>query len=94
MLPSGDGAPPAENLKRLRFVEGSKDVIRDGQYVDPWGNPFQYLVNETPKDTMELGSFGSGYEGKKEVRAKAMVWSAGPDGDYTTWEDNVCGWDD
>ena len=100
MMPSGNGAPPAENLKRVRFIEGGKDVVAPGnaggknQYIDPWGNPFQYLVNETPKDTMGLGSFGSGYKGPDEIRTKALVWSAGPDGDYGTWDDNVCSWDD
>ena len=94
MMPKGDGAPPADNLKRVRFIEGSKETVKDGQFVDPWGHPYQYLVNETPKDAMELGSFGNGYDGEKTIRAKALVWSAGPDGKHETWEDNVCGWTD
>lgn len=94
MMPAGDGAPPADNLKRVRFIEGSKETVKDGQFVDPWGNPYQYLVNETPKDTMDLGGFKNGYEGPETIRAKALVWSAGPDGDYGTWDDNVCGWSD
>lgn len=99
MMPSPEGRPPEENLKRVRFIEGGKDVVGPGnkggddQYIDPWGNPFQYLVNETPKETMGLGNFGSGYEGPEEIRAKVLVWSAGEDGDYGTWEDNVCSWE-
>jgi prepilin-type N-terminal cleavage/methylation domain-containing protein len=100
MMPPADGKLPDENLKRLRFIEGGKDVIGPGnaggkdKYIDPWGNPFQYLVNETPKETMGLGSFGSGYDGPKDIRAKVLVWSAGEDGDYETWEDNVWSWGD
>lgn len=99
MMPSPSGKPPEENLKRVRFIEGGKDVVGPGksggkdQYIDPWGNPFQYLVNETPKETMGLGNFGSGYDGPDEIRAKVLVWSAGEDGDYSTWEDNVCSWE-
>ena len=98
MMPDGDGAPPAENLKRVRFIEGGADVVAPGnaggqdQFIDPWGNPFQYLVNETPRDTMGLGSFKGDYSGPEEIRANVLVWSAGPDGDYSTWTDNVVSW--
>jgi prepilin-type N-terminal cleavage/methylation domain-containing protein len=90
--------PPAENLKRIVFIEVSKGAtteISSGkfEYRDPWGKPYQYLVNETPMDTMKLGSFKKDYSGPDEIRAKALVWSAGPDGDYETWGDNVASWD-
>jgi len=95
MMPTGDGKPPKDNLKRVRFIEGGKDVVVPGKgYLDPWGNPFRYIVNETPRETMELGNVGSDYEGPNEIRAKALVWSAGADGDYSTWNDNVYSWDD
>lgn len=92
MMPDEGKVPPAENLKRVRFLEGGKGAVVDNQYVDPWGNPFRYLVNETPKDTMSLKNL-SGYSGPKEIRAKAIVWSLGPDG-TNTWSDNVCSWED
>lgn len=94
MMPTPGGGVLGENLKRIRFIEGGKDVVVNDQYVDPWGKPFQYLVNESPKETMGLGTFGTAYDGPSEIRAKALVWSAGEDGDYGTWEDNVCSWDD
>ena len=75
-----------------RKGEGSERAFRD-----PWGHPYQYLVNETPKDTMGLGPYASTgsdpYTGPGEVRATVLVWSAGPDGDYLTWKDNVASWD-
>lgn len=87
-----------ENLKKIVFIEVSKGAtteISEGKYEyrDPWGKPYQYLVNETPKDTMELGSFKQDYDGPEEIRAKVLVWSAGPDGDYETWKDNVGSWE-
>lgn len=98
MVPNPTGRPPAENLKRIKFIETSKNAtveVSSGkfEYQDPWGKPFQYLVNETPQDTMELGNFRHDYDGPKEIRAKVLVWSAGPDGDYTSWGDNVWSWD-
>ena len=90
--------PPEENLKKIVFIEVSKGAtteISEGKYEyrDPWGKPYQYLVNETPMDTMGLGAFKKDYDGPEEIRARALVWSAGPDGDYETWKDNVVSWD-
>lgn len=100
MMPDPEGKPPAENLKRVRFIEGGKGVVGpekaggEDKYLDPWGHPFQYLVNESPKETMGLGGFKHDYSGPDEIRAKVLVWSAGEDGDYTTWKDNVASWKD
>ena len=84
--------------KKIVFIEVSKGAtteISEGKYEyrDPWGKPYQYLVNETPMDTMGLGAFKKDYAGPEEIRARALVWSAGPDGDYETWKDNVASWD-
>lgn len=91
--------PPKANLKRIAFIETSEGAATTNsagklEYRDPWGKPFQYLVNETPKDTMKLGSFKGDYKGPAEIRAKVLVWSAGDDGDYTTWDDNIYSWAD
>ena len=97
MVPAPGGKPPADNLKRIRFLEGGKGAVggegSERAFRDPWGNPYQYLVNETPKETMGLGSFKKDYSGPDEVRTTVLVWSAGPDGDYGTWKDNVASWD-
>lgn len=98
MAPLPTQKPPAGNLKKIVFIEVSKGAtteIEEGkfEYRDPWGKPFQYLVNETPKDTMSLGTFKKDYKYDDEIRAKALVWSAGPDGDYETWADNIASWD-
>lgn len=96
MVPAAGGKPHADNLKRIRFLEGGKGAVtgESGKqsFADPWGNPYQYLVNETPKDTMGLGTFKKDYKGPEEIRATVLVWSAGADGDYGTWEDNVASW--
>jgi prepilin-type N-terminal cleavage/methylation domain-containing protein len=102
MVPAAVGEPPADNLKRIRFLEGGKGAVggKEGEeraFRDPWGKAYQYLVNETPQDTMDLSKIpfmqGQGYEGPNEVRTSVLVWSAGPDGDHLTWKDNVASWD-
>lgn len=99
MVPAPTGKPPAENLKRIVFIETTKGAaveVSSGkfEYRDPWGHPYQYVVNEKPSETMTLGSFANGYKGPKDIRAKVLAWSAGEDGDYTTWNDNVTSWED
>lgn len=99
MVPAAGGKPHADNLKRIRFLEGGKGAVggKEGEergFRDPWGKTYQYLVNETPKDTMGLGPYaGSDYKGPGDIRTTVLVWSAGPDGDYLTWKDNVASWD-
>ena len=32
-------------------------------------------------------------ESNNLIRADVIAWSAGPDGDYSTWKDNVGSWE-
>ena len=77
ILGTAGGKPHADNLKRIRFLEGGKGAVggegSDRAFRDPWGNPYQYLVNETPKDTMGLGSFAKDYSGPDEIRTTVLV---------------------
>jgi prepilin-type N-terminal cleavage/methylation domain-containing protein len=93
MTPSpGDPSSPF-NLKRIKFFEpssgslGAGDTAHAGAFVDPWGNPFQYTV-----DFNRQGQVGNP-EATGVIRAQAIAWSAGPDGDYDTWTDNVKSWE-
>jgi len=55
--------------------------------VDPWGNAFEYQVDENRDGVIPEPDTGD------SLRAGVIAWSAGPDGDYDTWEDNIKGWE-
>lgn len=82
---SGSVARPMGNGRfrdGIQFDEGGSGVL-----VDPWGNPYQVHL-----DT----NFDSQLENPKKpgtfLSKSILVWSAGPDGDFETWEDNVKTW--
>jgi len=82
--------PDVDNMKRIVFFSAGGGALDEttGSFTDPWENPFEYRLDEDGD-----GSIGhpNGIDGP--IRAQAIAWSAGPDGDYGTWEDNVAGWE-
>jgi prepilin-type N-terminal cleavage/methylation domain-containing protein len=95
MGPKPDSGPVPENPKRIVFFEPGGGALAPagsafpGAFVDPWGNPFQFFADQTGTGQIENPDTDKG--GK--IRARALAWSAGPDGDYATWADNVKGWE-
>jgi prepilin-type N-terminal cleavage/methylation domain-containing protein len=90
------GAPGVFNFKNIRFFEPSAGSLQTdpgkpqfGAFIDPWGNPFMYQL-----DLDQDGQIPHP-DGSKNIRARAIAWSAGPDGDYTFREghDNVVSWE-
>ena len=94
--PRQEGDPPSEfNFKHIMFFEpGGKALAPAGDpnvgaFVDPWGTPFQYQLDidgdgqcAHPND--DVGG---------RIPFRAIAWSAGPDRDHATWEDNVVSWE-
>ena len=85
MCPSPDVAQrPKDNFKLIAFMDQG-----GAAFVDAWGNPFKYRLDLTGSGEIsnpdpEVGGL---------LKTQVAVWSAGPDGDFGTWEDNVAGWE-
>ncbi len=95
--PRQDGDPPLpNNFKHIVFFEpsgGSLAPVGDpnvGAFVDPWGQPYEYEL-----DLDGDGQCAHPYEESETalIPGRVIVWSAGPDKDYATWEDNVTSWE-
>lgn len=88
-LQSG-GSPNRNNMKGITFFSPGGGALDEasGAFIDPWGNPFEYQV-----DKDQDGNIDHPDGVNDPIRARVIAWSAGPDGDYTTWEDNVTSWD-
>jgi prepilin-type N-terminal cleavage/methylation domain-containing protein len=86
MGPKPGSGPVPTNPKRIVFFEPSGGALAPtntpaaGAFVDPWGNPFKFVVDVDGDGQIDNPDLNAG--GK--IRARALAWSAGPDGDYTT----------
>lgn len=76
--PMGDG----------RFRKGiTLDDSGGGELWDPWGNHYRVRL-----DTNGDGKIENPENPGKHLPKTIAVWSAGPDGDFETWKDNVKTW--
>lgn len=85
----GSGSVPA-NPKRISFFEpGSGAVADNGSFSDTWGRPFRFQLDLDGDGQMN----NPNEEVTGQLRARALVWSGGPDTDLETWADNVKSWE-
>ncbi|MEM6917152.1 MAG: hypothetical protein AAF491_11360 [Verrucomicrobiota bacterium] len=89
------------NPRGIAFFSDRKAKVVDGKYIgglqtvndercilwDTWGNQFLVRMDTdydnrvlSPEDPVQL------------IPDSVLVWSAGPDGDFSTWKDNVKTW--
>lgn len=59
---------------------------------DPWGHFYRLHLDKDGDGEMPNPAAGSAPDQPKIIQAPVLIYSAGPDGDFTTWKDNVCSW--
>lgn len=59
----------------------------DGELWDPWGKHYRVRL-----DTNGDGKIENPAAPGTHLPESILVWSAGPDGDFATWKDNVKSW--
>jgi prepilin-type N-terminal cleavage/methylation domain-containing protein len=90
MMAPKPGTSAPTNPKRIVFFEPGGGALNDaGAFVDTWGRPFRFLLDVTGQGQLDNPNDEVG----GMVRGRALAWSAGPDGDYDTWADNVASWE-
>ena len=90
MGPKPGSGPVPTNPKRIVFFEpGGGALNADGAFADTWGKPFRFRLDETGLGEIQNPDPDTG----GILRGRVVAWSAGPDGDYETWEDNVKSWE-
>ncbi len=93
MSPAPGGTLNKDNLKRVMFFEGGAGSLGDeksdfpGAFIDPWGQPYEYQMDEDRDGSIDHPNGGS------TIRARCIAWSGGPDAKTSTWEDNVTSWE-
>lgn len=80
---SGSIIPAGDPLEGGVFITPSGDAT----LYDPWGNPYQVMLDGDGDGDTEDPSAPGRLTGKRVI-----VWSAGPDGNPRTWADNLFSW--
>ena len=102
MAPQPNSGAIPLNPKRIVFFEPGAGALSTngtylGAFVDPWGNPYQYRLDEDGDGEVEGDEINSaGLVLAKPIRGRAIAWSLGPDGKEGTeadWEDNATSWE-
>ena len=85
---AGKGKTTGVNYKGIVFLEmdsASREIYdAKGEYQDPWGNPYEILLDLNFDDEI---SSGTGSQQTKDIKAKVAVQSRGPDGKWGTKDD-------
>lgn len=82
-----------QNHRRIPFLQFIRAAIRQGRLVDPWGNPYKYMLDFNLDNTLHL-EFVNGSR-VLDLPQSVAAWSRGgnpdengPDG----WKDDIRSW--
>jgi hypothetical protein len=80
--------PPPDRGKGVRlYYDEKKEPI----FVDSWGTPFYFVVS--PDDKKEIPNPDRrDRQQNPKIEASIIMFSAGPDQNPDTWEDNIMSW--
>lgn len=98
ILHAADGADDLEraaNPGRIDFIALARetgahaipDTAPSGEWLDPWGRPYQIVFDTNYDNIVEIAASGF----SSVVGEGAVMWSFGPDGKPET-SDDVCSW--
>jgi len=94
-----EGIKPAKKSTRPGAVYGWMDgLISDpatGAYgvVDYKGKPYRIRLDTNHDETLNNPNPEQAAADRPTLKARVLVWSAGKDGDWNTWDDNLMSWD-
>lgn len=88
------GADRERNPREVRFWEPMPTTTKGGGYtpagglVDPWGHSGYRILLDDNGD----GHIADPEKVLGDISGSVLIYSAGEDGDFGTWGDNVCSW--
>jgi hypothetical protein len=94
-----EGIKPAKKSTRKEtlniWMNGLYPNGTSGPYgvVDAWGNPYKIRLDTNFDKQLANPNPDQIQEGRPTLPKRVVVWSAGKDGDWDTWDDNPMSWD-
>lgn len=85
------GTNPIINPNNTVYIQPIPDRLSpDDAYIDPWGTPYHVHIDTTFNRRVPNPQPDPD---RPEIPTTVLVYSAGPDRDPTTWEDNITSWE-
>jgi len=90
-----EGIKPAKTPRKpgadYGWVDGLISAPATGAYgvVDSYGKPYRIRLDTNHDDTLINPNPQEAAAGRPTLNARVLVWSAGQDGDWNTWDDNL-----
>jgi len=94
-----EGIKPAKRSRKpagdYGWVDGRISDPATGAYgvVDCYGKPYRIRLDTNHDETLTNPNPQQAAGGRPTLKARVLVWSAGKDGDWNTWDDNLMSWD-
>jgi hypothetical protein len=90
----------SQNLRQIHFWEPSSKRSNGAGFSasdglkDPWGQRGYKILLDYSGDGKIANPANAGrVKGEPDkITSDVIIYSAGPDGDFATWKDNVCSW--
>jgi type II secretory pathway pseudopilin PulG len=101
LVGNNDPAAMTYNPRKIAFFSGKAARLKDGRYTrgieynedgpsylwDSWGNLYHVRLDTNHDNQIDDPEFPG-----QLLSHSILVWSAGPDGNFSTWDDNVKTW--
>ena len=71
-----------QNLRRIQFMDFSGATVVGNYFVDPWGNPYKYMLDYNLDGSTHI--WFTDNDGETNLQTSVAVWSRGPDGSDKT----------
>jgi hypothetical protein len=94
-----EGIRPAKNATYGQippnWINGLYANNISGPYgvADPWGKQFKLRLDTNNDQQLATPNTDQVKEGRPVILKRVLVWSAGKDGNWDTWDDNPMSWD-
>jgi hypothetical protein len=90
------------NTRKINFWEPPQPQLNGGgaaknpagawELHDPWGHLYRIHLDKDGDGQIPNPAAGSATGEPNMIQGPVLIYSAGPDGDFATWKDNVCSW--
>lgn len=84
---TGEISDPTRSPRGIPYLSCKVSGYRDGALVDSQGNQLRIRIDLNLDGTIHSP------ENNDPLNDGVLIWSAGRDGDYSTWGDNIKSWD-